>query len=199
MAHIILLGDSIFDNSNYVYPDADVVAQLQHLLPTGWQASLLAVDGAVTNDIAGQLNNLPADATHLVLSVGGNDLLHWTQVLPIRLTTSSQVLLLLKPEIEAFEPLYRSAVEACLKNGLPLIVCTIYNCDIADQEFQPIARIAITAFDDVILRVSQEKGVQAIDLRLVCEMPEDYADEIEPSAIGGGKIAAAIWRAISHG
>ena len=70
MAHIILLGDSIFDNLKYVQPEPDVLAQLREMLPAGWKASLRAVDGAVTNDVAGQLANLPADATHLVLSVG---------------------------------------------------------------------------------------------------------------------------------
>jgi len=33
MAHIILLGDSIFDNLSYVHPEPDVLAQLQELLP----------------------------------------------------------------------------------------------------------------------------------------------------------------------
>ena len=73
--HIILLGDSIFDNLRYVQPGPDVLAQLREMLPVGWKASLLAVDGAVTNDVEEQLAGLPSDATHLVLSVGGNDLL----------------------------------------------------------------------------------------------------------------------------
>jgi hypothetical protein len=60
-----------------------------------------------------------------------------------------------------------------------------------------MAPIAVAIFNDVILRVSREKGLQAIDLRPVCALEEDYANEIEPSAIGGRKIAAAIWRAVS--
>ena len=61
-----------------------------------------------------------------------------------------------------------------------------------------MAPIAVAIFNDVILRVSREKGLQAIDLRLVCALEEDYANEIEPSAIGGRKIAEAIWRTISN-
>jgi lysophospholipase L1-like esterase len=197
MAHIILLGDSIFDNSAYVHPEPDVSAQLQELLPAGWKASLRAVDGAVTNDVARQLADLPADATHLVLSVGGNDLLRWSnEMLQTPVTMSSQALLLLARVAGVFESMYRRVVEACLEKGLPLVVCTIYNGNFADQEFQTMARMAVAAFNDAILRLAREKGLLSIDLRLVCTREEDYANPIEPSAIGGKKIAAAIWRTI---
>ena len=41
----------------------------------GWRASLLAVDGATTDDVPSQVQRVPADASHVVLSVGGNDVL----------------------------------------------------------------------------------------------------------------------------
>ena len=47
MSHIVLLGDSIFDNAAYVRGGPDVVTQLRELLPRGWQATLAAVDGAI--------------------------------------------------------------------------------------------------------------------------------------------------------
>jgi hypothetical protein len=75
MPHVVLLGDSIFDNAAYVRGGPDVVRQLREMLPAGWSATLLAVDGAVTRSVPAQIARLPADATHLVLSVGGNDAL----------------------------------------------------------------------------------------------------------------------------
>jgi len=57
-----------------------------------------------------------------------------------------------------------------------------------------VARIGLTAFNDVILRVAFESGLPAIDLRLVCRDPADYANPIEPSSAGGAKIATAIAR-----
>src|SRR5262245_7526098 len=75
MTHIVLLGDSIFDNAAYVAGGPDVVRQLREILPSGWRASLNARDGAVIADLPQQLQALPADATHLVVSVGGNDAL----------------------------------------------------------------------------------------------------------------------------
>ena len=198
MPHIILLGDSVFDNFKYVQPEPDVLAHLREVLPAGWKASLRAVDGAVTNDVAGQLADLPADATHLVLSVGGNDLLACAgDMLRTPVAVSSEVFLLLARVIGVFESMYRRVVETCLKSGLPLVVCTIYNGNFADQEFQTMARVAVAAFNDAILRLSLEKGFRAIDLRLVCALAEDYANPIEPSAIGGKKIAQAIWRTLS--
>ncbi len=53
----------------------DVVQQLRDRLPNGWRATLLAVDGAVTDSVARQLARIPADATSLVISAGGNDAL----------------------------------------------------------------------------------------------------------------------------
>jgi len=197
MAHIILLGDSIFDNLRYVRPEPDVAAQLRELLPAGWKASLLAVDGSVTDDVDRQLAKLPADATHLVLSVGGNDLLGYGEMLRTPVTTSAEAFFRLARAMDIFDSAYRRVVEASLKRGLPLVLCTIYNGNFADQEFQTIARVGVAAFNDVILRLALEKGLYAIDLRLVCALPEDYANPIEPSAIGGRKIAAAIWRTIS--
>jgi hypothetical protein len=196
--HIVLLGDSIFDNLMYVQPQPDVVSQLQELLPVGWRASLCAVDGSVTEDVVKQLSDLPGDATHLVLSVGGNDLRgRAEELLETRVAMSSDALLLLARVTGVFESMYRRTVEACLSTGLPLVVCTIYDGNFADQEFQTMARVAVAVFNDGILRLSLEKGLRAIDLRPVCKLAEDYANSIEPSAIGGRKIARAIWQAIS--
>src|SRR4051812_18372219 len=63
--HVVLLGDSVFDNKAYVAGGPDVFTQLRARLPTGWRASLAAVDGAVTEDVARQLGRMPRGATHL--------------------------------------------------------------------------------------------------------------------------------------
>jgi hypothetical protein len=75
MNHIVLLGDSIFDNAAYVAGGPDVTRQVRDILPSGWRASLNARDGAVIADVTQQLQILPKDASHLVLSIGGNDAL----------------------------------------------------------------------------------------------------------------------------
>jgi hypothetical protein len=47
-------------------------------------------------------------------------------------------------------------------------------------------------FDDAIIRAALEREMSVIELRLVCSEARDYANPIEPSVIGGGKIASAI-------
>ena len=73
MNHIVLLGDSIFDNAAYVDGGLDVIKQLKSILPKDCQATLLAVDGSVTTDVLSQIPKIPASATNLIVSVGGND------------------------------------------------------------------------------------------------------------------------------
>ena len=197
MQHLALLGDSIFDNARYTSGGPDVASQVRKLLPSGWEVSLLAVDGSTTANIPDQVQRLPKDATHLVLSVGGNNALTEASRLGISFfgfpdVPTSKALDTLAEISGDFEAQYRSAVEACLRPGLPLGVCTIYNGCFPDKSYQRIASLALAVFNDVILRVAIERGLPVIDLRLICTQPIDYANPIEPSSIGGEKIAKVI-------
>ena len=73
MRHVVLLGDSVFDNGANVGGGPAVLHQLQSIVPADWQCTLSAVDGALTTDVKVQLRRIPSDATHLVVSAGGND------------------------------------------------------------------------------------------------------------------------------
>ncbi|HUF12944.1 MAG TPA: hypothetical protein VMN78_07595 [Longimicrobiales bacterium] len=81
--HVVLLGDSIFDNASYVPGEPPVEAQLRAVMGDA-SVTLVAVDGAVVTDVPSQLVRLPRQATHLVMSVGGNDALGYVDVLPER-------------------------------------------------------------------------------------------------------------------
>ena len=72
MCHIILLGDSIFDNSSYVeHGQPAVIDQLKaKIKDSSWNATLIAVDGDVLSGIVDQIKRIPHDATHLVISIG---------------------------------------------------------------------------------------------------------------------------------
>ena len=195
--HVVLLGDSIFDNASYTRGRPDVISQVRQLLPAGWRTSLLAVDGATTDNVASQLERVPADASHLVLSVGGNDALRSMGILYAPVESTSQALIALGDVSRAFEEKYRHAVAACQSPPLPLTLCTIYNGRFPDGELQQLASTALMAFNDVILRVAIESGLAVIDLRFVCSSANDYANPIEPSSVGGAKIARAIVNLVS--
>ena len=71
----MLLGDSIFDNGAYVAAGSlNVVRQVRQRLPHGAKRRWRLATGA-RRDVRKQLRRLPLDATHLVVSIGGNDAL----------------------------------------------------------------------------------------------------------------------------
>lgn len=192
MAHIVLLGDSIFDNAAYVSGGPDVVKQLRARLPAGSKATLAAVDGAVTSGVARQLQGVPADATHLVVSVGGNDALGHSIILEEGARSVAEAVGRLAGVREAFAHEYRAMLDAVTARGLPTAVCTIYDARYPDLLRQRLVVTGLCVFNDVIMREAFRRGLPLIDLRLICDEDADYANPIEPSVQGGAKIAAAI-------
>jgi hypothetical protein len=146
-------------------------------------ASLLAVDGSTTDDIAGQVG---------ALSVGGNDALQQAHMLFTPTSSTEEAVGLLADLAEQFERNYRAAVAACLRSCLPLIACTIYNGNFPDLAYQRLVTTALAVFNDASLRVAIAHRLPVIDLRAICTNPEDYANSIEPSSVGGAKIARVI-------
>jgi hypothetical protein len=73
----------------------------------------------------------------------------------------------------------------------PTTICTIYDSvpglDVGEK-------MALGAFNEVILRAAFMARLPVIDLRLVCDAPADYShlSPIEPSFVGGAKIARVI-------
>lgn len=193
--HVVLLGDSIFDNAAYVPGDPPVEAQLRAALPEG-RVTLLAIDGDVVAGVAAQLRRVPKDATHLVVSVGGNDALGYVDVLTERATSVGEALLRMADIGDEFERRYRAMLDAVLARSLPAAVCTIYYPAFDEADLQRMAVAAETFFNDVILRCAFQRRVPVIDLRLVCDERADYANPIEPSARGGDKITRTIARLV---
>jgi hypothetical protein len=193
--HVVLLGDSIFDNGAYTRGAPDVVTHLRRMLPSGWQATLCAVDGATTASVTTQLSCVPPDATHLVVAIGGNDALGNADLLTLPVTTSAQALVIFAERLTAFERAYRAVVQRVLALGRPTAICTIYNGALDPLAATP-ARVALSLFNDVILRTAVDLRLDAVELRSICTEPADYANPIEPSGQGGRKIAAAIARAV---
>jgi GDSL-like Lipase/Acylhydrolase family len=190
--HIALLGDSVFDNASYTGAEPDVVTHLRALLPADARATLLAIDGAITRSMTEQLTKISPEATHLVVSIGGNDALGYLNLLEAPVRSTADALRLFGKTSARFEADYRSAVRPVVARGLPTTVCTIYNGAFDDADYAARARVALMMFNDVILRVAFELHASVIDLRLVCSERADYANPIEPSGQGGMKIAKAI-------
>ena len=209
MKHIILAGDSVFDNRTYVeVGEPDVRDQLADLLDDGDKATLIAEDGGINEDLSKQLDNIPKDATHLFISTGGNDALMHIDSFSESVSTIGEALDFLNERVEVFEKEYIKMLNNVSKYSLKTTLCTIYNpCfDHDDMDrisymfppnsnFKKLQRRSTTAlplFNNIIFQEAFNFGIPVMDLRLIFSDREDYANPIEPSVVGGMKMAKII-------
>jgi hypothetical protein len=91
---------------------------------------------------------------------------------------------------------YRAVLDRVVSCGRPAAVCTIYD---AIPGLDRVEATGLCLFNDVILREAFRAGLPVIDLRLICTDVADYSrsSPIEPSVVGGGKIARAIARLVT--
>ena len=195
--HIVLMGDSIFDNGLYVPGGPSVIDHTRRLLPDGWKSTLIAVDGAVVSSVHRQIERIPDDATHLVLSVGGNNAL-WTagNIFSLQASDVRQSLRHLADAFDEFRAEYEQLVDEICQLQLPLAICTVYDA-IPGLDSSEVA--GLTVFNDTITRTAFARRLTLIDLRVICDEASDYSavSPIEPSAGGGAKIARAIMGALT--
>jgi len=196
--HVVLLGDSTFDNAVYVPRGEAVLDKLAAGLPPGWRATLAAVDGAVIGGVERQLQGLPRDATHLIVSVGGNDALGAAGVLQARAASVAQALEALAQVRDRFVEDYRGMLDRVASLGLPTAIATIYEARFPEPAIRRVAATALTVLNDVITREAALRGLPLVDLRAMFDSDAAYANAIEPSGRGGEKIAAAIAALLEH-
>ena len=209
MKHIVLLGDSIFDNSPYVDPgELDVPHQLRTLVKSDCKVTHLAVDGHVISDIRNQLRSLPSDATHLFVTVGGNDGLGHLSIFNEPVDTIGDALQKMYLIGESFQKDYSEMVDLVLSHNLTTTFCSIYYPRFHSRSLsrvesylpmrangetiQQMAMAAETIFNDIITYEIFKRNLPLIDLRVLCDEDQDFANPIEPSCIGGMKIANKI-------
>ena len=196
--HVVLLGDSIFDNKTYVGEKPAVIDQVRTALGKDWEATLLAVDGDVTEDVVGQLKKLPATTSHLVISAGGNDALMNQGLLLAKDPIAAATFLKLSNVQKKFESTYKSMIDLALDRRYPIAVCTIYDPNFVDAQRNQVSATALSVFNDRITRIAFTHGIPVIDLRLLFSQREDYANPIEPGPQGGAKIAEQIKQILLH-
>jgi hypothetical protein len=196
MRHVALLGDSSFDNAAYTRGEPDVAHHLRHVLGHGWIVTLLALDGSTTTTIGPQIGRVVPEMTHVVLSIGGNDALLHAGLLDTRVKSTAEALDLFGDAVNEFEVNHRHVTEALAALKRKLVVCTIYEGNLGLPQ-APRASVALRMFNDAIARSARDAGASVIEMRSVCSKPEDFANPIEPSGLGGKKIAEAIARTIS--
>lgn len=196
--HIVLAGDSIFDNDTYVPGEPGVIAQLRRDLQAGWKATKVAVDGDKIDDVRRQVKTLPADATDLIVSVGGNDALGHSDLLS-QVGAPSDLPRVLYGPVAKFRAKYAAMLDLLTPISVRLKVCTIYTAIPFEKPlWRAFAPAAIGVFNQAILDEAGVREIPVLRLDELCVEASDYSalSPIEPSAKGGQKIVDLIIRSL---
>lgn len=196
MPHLVLLGDSTLDNGRYVPGCPAIIEQIRGWFPKEWKATLLAKDGSITRQVIDQFKHLASDTSHLVISVGGNDMLENSFVVRESDKTLSEMWKEVDETRQQFHQDYRRLLREAFTHRLPMVCCTVYD---AIQGITPPESILLSLFNDVIISECIQQGLPILDLRKVCTETRDFSkySPIEPSEIGGAKIVRCL-RHIFH-
>ncbi len=197
MANIVLLGDSIIDNKTYVGSNERSVEE--HLNELSSENIIrIALDGDTTKDVLNnQLKKIDPETTHAVLSIGGNDLLDQIDILftetAYTLAAALDKIVLI---LDSVENNYQKIIKKLIELDVKILLCTVYEGDLKRDpilsliEKQGLAMVSL--LNDSITLLAKKYNIDVLELRNIFVTPEDYANPIEPSHIGGEKYAKKI-------
>lgn len=195
--HVALLGDSTIDNRSYVPKDHTVMDYVFEQLERKASVTQYANDGAVIKSVYGQIGRVKTSCTHMVISIGGNDLLGVKQsVYSSKVDNVGEAMVGLSHVRDIFAEEYRKlvdhAVEFCTRHNMELALATVYRGNAYAENSQRTNETAVCVFNDVIRTVAAEVDCTLIDLFQLFNDPDDFANPIEPSAQGGYKWGRAV-------
>lgn len=181
--NIVLLGDSILNNSVYTLPKSSVPSLISQQLEKSPEKTLynLAKDGATINDCVNQLDAFPFELnnteTSVFISAGGNDILNGRR-------TETE-------KIDKLFAKYMDFIESVKKrlNKTNIVLLKLY------YPVKPSYKIyypAVTQWNQLLVDNSSTVGYSLLETDKLVVLEEDIVYDIEPSAKGGKKIADAI-------
>ena len=192
---IILLGDSILNNRSYVAP-GDSVEELLKKRTTDIIYNFAQDDASIQN-VFQQLNQIPEHLnnhnTTIFLSLGGNDIIHYfikNNNHDLNLQNNS----VLQSIFIKYEVLVQMIRKKMNKSRL-FLLDIYYPTNNSFQMYKPILQewnrllektYNINNNNNHILKISQDLNQH-----------QDFTDNIEPSKIGGEKIANLILQSIA--
>ena len=143
-----------------------------------------------------QLKNIPDDTTHIALSIGGNDLLGLIHYLGQKQGDTFQHNLVFLSQLKhKFSEKFQKVIQEIDSLKIPFTVCSIYYAgSIVEVGSKRVELGGELEFVAAITEVAQKAKYcrEMIDLRWLFDHSECYANPIEPSCIGGEKIAESL-------
>mmetsp|Transcript_41846 Transcript_41846/g.75999 ORF Transcript_41846/g.75999 Transcript_41846/m.75999 type:complete len:299 (+) Transcript_41846:79-975(+) len=193
--HIVLLGDSTLDNARYLNPSKGDLSIERQLLEVAarrrWQVTVLAQDGSTLEDVRKyQLPVVPESATHLVLSVSGNDLLGLLNDMVEANFTAGAVYQAVGSGMTAVIAEYRQLLLDLKAYGCHTALCTVYRPNFNHLFFKSLAGACLTLHNSRLRALASEFALSIIDLAVLCSGKEDFANPLELSTLGGAKV---VW------
>ena len=180
--NIVLIGDSVLNNSNYVSSEKSVY----NILKTKTQNVFnFAKDGATINDCYSQLDKIPLKLnkteTYVFISAGGNDILNKRGQL-----TSAEIIKLFNNYMDFVKSLR-------VKLGSAKI--NILNLYMPSNPRYQSYKSSIEQWNKLIKEYSSKIGEMytVINLDMLLTTPQDFVYDIEPSEIASQKIANVIY------
>lgn len=183
-ATIILLGDSILDNSNYVPPNKSVPELLKKKSADA-KVFNFAKDESTINDVYSQLDNVSSKYNkpnvYIFLSAGGNNILNNKGSM-----TDAQ--------IEKLSDEYVQLIKS-IKTKLPNIKLNVLNLYLPVGSKYIKYHKSVSKWNESLNQSSNEPGqtFNVIDIFSLLTKSEDFVYDIEPSESGGEKIADTIF------
>ena len=183
--YFLLLGDSILNNEIYVAKGKSVNQLLYD--STNKRTINLAKNDATIQDVYDQIAKIPdnlkssSDNTTIFLSIGGNDILNQSSD---KGQIDSKVI---NTIFLAYKPLIKSIKTIMPKSQIvPLDI--YYPDNVKYNQYHN----AIREWNDKLYDYAKNNYMSVLRISDILRKPEDFTLGIEPSDIGGKKIADAI-------
>ena len=172
---IILVGDSILKNNSYVLEENSV----EKLLSTKTDAHVycFAVNDSIITDAQKQVNMLPQHlnepSTHIFLSIGGNDILKG---------------------IDPVSSIFRQYMDLVdlIKERMDKTKIVLINLYYPTDEKYEKYYDSIKRWNELVGAYAEDNHLKVLDASTILFKEEDFTSEIEPSVIGGEKLANEI-------
>ena len=205
---LFLFGDSIIDNARYVGGRPTVTDEAKKLWPHN--VIQCAVDGDVIRSVMPQYeravaNGFRPDVDVIALSVMGNDLMRYTQVLHAPVTNVTEALGAIYQTVAPIFAAYTQLVKDLRAKGVRHLVLTtiypVYSMDRIGHQNEiilgkPSAWIGMTPILGLVHRhivdTAHATGAQVADLFSGDFTPADIVLDIEPGPSASPKVASII-------
>jgi hypothetical protein len=141
---------------------------------------------------AGPALVLPRDATHAIIFIEGNHAIEQSGLLHNRPDAYGQTLEQLSLTADEFERTLKQLIHVAQAARLVIMVCTMFTPSYKNPVRQRTACAALAVFNDRVTKRAAEVRVSLIDLRLICNEPEDYEKLVQLSQSGLQRAANVI-------